>query len=206
MPPAFLLADPTWSGAEKGTKWVEITSDGVGRPERPSSNSLPEANRHIVADLIQAVENDVQPRVNVYDGRASIEMILACYASQARRGPVELPLTESIPPSARVDEPNTPASRSRPPPRPARRARSTRDFCMFCGWVGTARQVFGLLENKTWWARAHPTKGSHQPVTPARARHRSCTIKIHPRLPGAFESGTNPPAMAPTSRKAHTSR
>lgn len=94
VPPAFLLADPTWSGAEKGTKWVEITSDGVGQPERLSSNSLPEANRHIVADLIQAVENDTQPRVNVYDGRASIEMILACYASQACRGPVELPLSE----------------------------------------------------------------------------------------------------------------
>ncbi|WP_406694910.1 Gfo/Idh/MocA family oxidoreductase [Singulisphaera sp. Ch08] len=94
VPPAFLLADPTWSGAEKGTKWVEITSAGVGKPETLGANSLPEANRYIVADLIQAVENDIQPRVSVYDGRASIEMILACYASQARRGPVELPLTE----------------------------------------------------------------------------------------------------------------
>ena len=94
VPPAFLLADPTWSGAEKGTKWVEITSAGVGKAETLGGNSLPEANRHIVADLIQAVENDIQPRASVYDGRASIEMILACYASQLRNGPVELPLTE----------------------------------------------------------------------------------------------------------------
>lgn len=94
VPPAFLLADPTWSGAEKGTKWIEITSAGVGKPEPLSGNSLPEANRHIVADLIQAVENDVQPRVSVYDGRASIEMILACYASQLHGGPVVVPLKE----------------------------------------------------------------------------------------------------------------
>ncbi len=92
VPPAHLLADPTWTGTAKGTKWVEITSAGVGKPEPIRGNSLSEANRHIVADLIHAVETDSQPRVSVYDGRGAIEMILACYASQARGGPVQLPL------------------------------------------------------------------------------------------------------------------
>jgi len=92
LPPAFLLADPTWSGAEKGTKWQEITSAGVGKPETIKSNSLGVINRQIVADLIQAVENDVQPRASVYDGRAATEMILACYASQIQGAPVEFPL------------------------------------------------------------------------------------------------------------------
>ena len=94
LPPAYLLQDPTWSGAEKGTKWVEITSAGVGKPETITTNSLHDANRQIVADLIQAVENDVQPRVNMYDGRAATEMILACYASQVHGGPVDLPLKD----------------------------------------------------------------------------------------------------------------
>ena len=93
-PPAFLLADPAWSGATGGAKWVEISSAGAGKPEPLAGNSLVEANRLIVADLIRAVETDTQPRVSGYDGRASIEMILACYASHARRGLVELPLTE----------------------------------------------------------------------------------------------------------------
>lgn len=92
LPPAYLLADSTWTGSAKGTKWVEITSHGIGKPEPIPANNLPEANRHIMADLIHAVETDTQPRVSVYDGRGSIEMILACYASQAHGGPVELPL------------------------------------------------------------------------------------------------------------------
>lgn len=94
VPPAYLLNDPTWTGAAKGTKWVEISSAGAGKPETMTGNSLPEANRHIVADLVRAVETDTQPKVSVYDGRASIEMILACYASQVRGGPVELPLAK----------------------------------------------------------------------------------------------------------------
>jgi predicted dehydrogenase len=94
LPPAYLLEDPTWSSAAKKTKWVEITSAGVGKPETIAANSLPEANRHILVDLIHAVETDTQPRVSVYDGRGAIEMILACYASQGHGGPVSLPLSE----------------------------------------------------------------------------------------------------------------
>jgi predicted dehydrogenase len=93
LPPAHLLVDPTWSGAS-GAKWAEITGSGVGKPETIASNDLVEANRRIVADLIRAVETDTQPRAGVYDGRAAVEMILACYASQARGGPVTLPLAD----------------------------------------------------------------------------------------------------------------
>jgi predicted dehydrogenase len=93
-PPAAWLADPTWSGASGGARWVEITSAGAGKPETLARNDLVEANRAIVDDLIRAVEADTQPRVSVYDGRASVEMILACYASHARRGLVTLPPAE----------------------------------------------------------------------------------------------------------------
>ncbi|WP_435010735.1 Gfo/Idh/MocA family protein [Tundrisphaera lichenicola] len=91
LPEAHLLADPSWSGAS-GTAWVQITSDGVGKPESIAKNDLIDGNRKIVDDLIHAVEADTQPRASVYDGRAAIEMILACYASQARGGPVTFPL------------------------------------------------------------------------------------------------------------------
>lgn len=92
LPPTFLLADPTWTAAGNDAKWVEITSAGLGKPETMSPDSLVEANKAIVADLIRAVETDTQPRASVYDARAVIEMILACYASHARKGLVTLPL------------------------------------------------------------------------------------------------------------------
>lgn len=92
-PPAFLLADPAWSGIS-GTKWAEITSAGIGKDETIAANDLVAANRHIVADLIRAIETDAQPKASVYDGRAAIEMVLACYASQVSGRPVALPLAE----------------------------------------------------------------------------------------------------------------
>jgi predicted dehydrogenase len=93
-PPAWLLADPAWTGASGGAKWVEITSAGVGKPETLASSDMNEANRAIVTDLIRSVESDSQPRASVYDGRAAIEMILGCYASHAHRALVPLPLAE----------------------------------------------------------------------------------------------------------------
>lgn len=92
VPPAFLLEDPTWSGASGRAKWVEIASDGVGKSETRGANDLVQANRRIVSDLIHAVESDTQPRASVYDARAAMEMIFACYASHAQGRPVPLPL------------------------------------------------------------------------------------------------------------------
>jgi predicted dehydrogenase len=96
LPPDFLLTDPTWTGATTQARWTPITSAGLGKPEPIAGNgsSMVEANRLIVADLIHAVEADTQPRASVYDGRAALEMLLACHASQARGGPVPLPLVD----------------------------------------------------------------------------------------------------------------
>jgi predicted dehydrogenase len=93
LPPARILADPAWSGAT-GPDWTEITSAGVGKAETLAANDLTAANRRIVADLIRAVETDSQPLASARDGRAAVEMVLACYASQARGGPVTLPLAD----------------------------------------------------------------------------------------------------------------
>ncbi|MEO6809164.1 MAG: Gfo/Idh/MocA family oxidoreductase [Isosphaeraceae bacterium] len=92
VPPARLLLDPTWSGAPGSGTWTEITSGGPGKPETVTSTDLVTANRVIVADLIRAVETDTQPLVNVDDARGAVEMVLACYASQASGGLVPFPL------------------------------------------------------------------------------------------------------------------
>ena len=94
MPPAFLLADPTWTAT--GPKpWVadHRSPTRAGRT-RPRPNDLVAGNRAIVADLIHAVETDTQPRTDVRAGRTAVEMVLACYASHKLHGPVTLPLAE----------------------------------------------------------------------------------------------------------------
>ena len=94
VPPAYLLRSPDWTGAARSVRWQEITSAGVGKPETLKGNDLVAANRLIVADLVKAVETDTQPRSSVYDGRASLEMLLACFDSQVRGKPVTFPLAD----------------------------------------------------------------------------------------------------------------
>ncbi len=94
LPPAFLLAEPSWSETAKGTRRVEITSAGPGKPEPLGDTGMDAANKRIVADLIHAVETDSQPKASVYDARASLEMLLACHASQVQGGPVPFPLVD----------------------------------------------------------------------------------------------------------------
>lgn len=93
--PTFWLSEPSWTGADRNTQWKKITSAGVDQPETLSAKGgLHEANRLIVQDLIKAIETDTQPKCSVYDGRASLEMILAVYASARKNSPVNLPLED----------------------------------------------------------------------------------------------------------------
>jgi predicted dehydrogenase len=91
-PPAFYLADPTWT-ATGPTRWTPIAGDGDG-PAPPGDSDLAAGNRAIVADLIRAVETDTQPRTHARAARTPIEMIMACYASHGRGGMVTLPLAD----------------------------------------------------------------------------------------------------------------
>src|SRR5262249_41492521 len=96
-------ADPSWSPGQSGAKWQPITSAGLDQPEPlrdPSGLSL--GNLWIVQDLIEAMEQDRQPRGSVYDGRAALEMILAVYESHRLRGPVGLPLENRQHPLTRL--------------------------------------------------------------------------------------------------------
>ena len=93
MPPAFLLADASWTATGKAA-WSPIKSAGEGKPRPAGADELGNGNRLIVADLIRAVETDTQPRTDARAGRTAIEMVMACYASHGRGGMVTLPLAE----------------------------------------------------------------------------------------------------------------
>jgi predicted dehydrogenase len=92
LPAAYFLPDPSWFPGRSRAAWQEITSAGLGKPETLRDGGLGLGNIWIVQDLMDAIENDRQPKGSIYDGRAALEMILAIYESHRVRGPVELPL------------------------------------------------------------------------------------------------------------------
>ncbi len=91
LPAAFFLADPAW-GMKGSPVWQPITSAGLGKPEPLKDGGLGLGNVWIVKDLLEAIEQDRQPKGSIYDGRAALEMIMAVYESHRLKAPVELPL------------------------------------------------------------------------------------------------------------------
>ena len=92
LPQAMLLEDPSWAPGRSRKEWIPITSLGAGKPEPLRDGGLSMGNVLLVQDLLQAIEQDRQPRGSMYDGRGALEMILAAYESHRLNAPVELPL------------------------------------------------------------------------------------------------------------------
>jgi len=92
LPAAYFLPDPSWFPGRSGAAWQPITSAGIGKPETLKDGGLGLGNIWIAHDLIEAIEKDRQPKGSIYDGRASLEMILAVYESYRLRASVDFPL------------------------------------------------------------------------------------------------------------------
>jgi predicted dehydrogenase len=76
--------------------WIPITSAGVGKPE-PIVDLKRDSANHAVAvrDLLAAIQEGRQSLCSAADGRVTVEMICAVFASHVRGGaPVPLPLME----------------------------------------------------------------------------------------------------------------
>jgi predicted dehydrogenase len=92
LPPASFLPDPTWFPGRSNAAWQPITSQGLGQPETLNDGGLGLGNIWVVRDLMEAIENDREPKCNLYEGRGALEMILAVYESHRLGRPVEMPL------------------------------------------------------------------------------------------------------------------
>ncbi|MBM3998015.1 MAG: Gfo/Idh/MocA family oxidoreductase [Planctomycetes bacterium] len=92
LPAAHFLADPAWSPGRTGANWIPISSMGPGREEPLADGGLRAGNVIACRDLLAAIEGDRLPECNVYEARATIEMILAVFASHRARAPVPIPL------------------------------------------------------------------------------------------------------------------
>lgn len=91
--PVWLLKDPAWSPGRSGMTWQAVSSEGIGKPESIAPGGLHAGNVAAVTDLLDAIRQDRQPLCSMYDGRATVEMIAAVFASQVSGGRVPLPLT-----------------------------------------------------------------------------------------------------------------
>ena len=88
---AYLLKDPSWSPGRSGAKWIPVSTNGIGKPEKTTGGSHG-GNLAAVHDLLESIEKDRQPISNIYDARAATEMIVSVFESQRIGGPVSFPL------------------------------------------------------------------------------------------------------------------
>lgn len=88
----WFVEDPSWQPGRSKAVWKRISSVGVDKPEPLTDPDQRFGNRLIALDLIRAIETGAQPKGNMHDGRAALEMILAVYESHRLNGPVSLPL------------------------------------------------------------------------------------------------------------------
>ncbi len=91
LPLTLFCEDPSWLPGRSG-QWQEISSNGVGKPEKLKEGGLNLGNVWIVRDLMEAIEQDRAPRGSLSDGRAALEMIMAVYESHRVERAVDLPL------------------------------------------------------------------------------------------------------------------
>ncbi len=89
-PPVFILRANSWAPewGPKKARWEPLPA-----PQQKTTGQAA-ANARLVADLMEAIEQDRQPLSSGYDGRWSLEMILAVYHSQRSGTRVGLPLQD----------------------------------------------------------------------------------------------------------------
>lgn len=92
LPETHVLDDPAWSPGRTSSKWIPVSSAGVGKPEPLANKGSHQANILIVRDLIDSIEKDRKPLGDVYSARAATEMIAAVFESHRQGRPVQMPL------------------------------------------------------------------------------------------------------------------
>lgn len=94
LPSVKLLKDAAWSPGRGGAKWQNVTTAGIDQPEllKPAGGPLHPGNVAALEDLLDAIEQNREPKCGVLDARATVEMISAVFESHRVGGPVKMPL------------------------------------------------------------------------------------------------------------------
>jgi hypothetical protein len=92
LPSVRYLPEPSWSAAQTGAKWLNVTSAGLNKPEPLDRDKDPNGNRPCVMELLASIRENRSPSGGIEDARAALEMIVAVFESQRIGGPAKLPL------------------------------------------------------------------------------------------------------------------
>ncbi|MEX2186100.1 MAG: Gfo/Idh/MocA family oxidoreductase [Pirellulales bacterium] len=94
LPSVKLLEDAAWSPGRSGAKWQNVTTAGIDKPEplKPAGGPLHPGNVVAMNDLLDAIEQQREPKCGPIEARATIEMISAVFESHRVGGPVDMPL------------------------------------------------------------------------------------------------------------------
>jgi predicted dehydrogenase len=89
-PEIFVLKDPSWSPGGSENKWEPMPN----APESPDQGDHLLRYSIIVNDLIDSIEKNKQPTINLNSGRDSLELVQAVFESYVQGKRVEIPLKE----------------------------------------------------------------------------------------------------------------
>jgi predicted dehydrogenase len=94
LPSVKLLKDAAWSPGRGAAKWQNVTTAGIDQPEplQPAGGPLHPGNVAALEDLLDAIDQNREPKCGVVDARATVEMISAVFESHRVGGPVKMPL------------------------------------------------------------------------------------------------------------------
>ena len=92
LEPVQFLPDSAWSPGRSNVQWTRVSTAGIGKPGPIAGSGLPAGNVAAVNDLIGAIEENRLPLCNVYEARATVEMIMAVFESHRQGKPVSMPL------------------------------------------------------------------------------------------------------------------
>jgi predicted dehydrogenase len=91
-PEVFHFAHPEWTPGKMKSgvtwQWQPLT------PPKEVEAGFAANVKRLIADLLEAIEQDGQARASLYEARGILEMLLACYTSQLVGGRVSFPLKE----------------------------------------------------------------------------------------------------------------
>jgi hypothetical protein len=87
---AYLMNEPSWTPSGNASSWIPFPDT----PRNVLEDPVRQRYAPIITDMISAIEQKCRPAVSLQDGRDSLEMIQAVYASYIKGGRVTFPLEQ----------------------------------------------------------------------------------------------------------------
>ena len=98
LPQVHILQDSSWSPGRSGKNWQLVTTAGIGKPEPLSGEKTGHRHLYAIDDLLSAIEDQRDPKCNMYEARRVVEMTAAIFESARMDSPVTFPLETRVNP------------------------------------------------------------------------------------------------------------